>query len=137
MSTKNNDGFRRGAVGHTVIFWAPVAAWCGLIFTLSSIPHLATPWGGWDLILRKCAHMVEYALLFLLTVRALKKTTDFSAKSYLTGAFLFTVLYAASDEFHQSFVPGRGPSVIYVGIDSCGALAGFLIQKYVPLRRAV
>ena len=40
---------------------------------------------------------------------------------------LVGVTYAASDEFHQSFVPGRGPSIIDVGIDSLGVLTGILI----------
>lgn len=39
---------------------------------------------------------------------------------------LVGVLYAASDEFHQSFVPGRGPSIVDVGIDSLGVLTGIL-----------
>ena len=39
---------------------------------------------------------------------------------------LVGVLYAASDEFHQSFVPGRSPSIVDVGIDSLGVLTGIL-----------
>ncbi len=39
---------------------------------------------------------------------------------------LVGVLYAASDEFHQSFVPGRGPSIVDIGIDSLGVLTGIL-----------
>jgi VanZ family protein len=110
-------------------YWLPVALWCGLIFTLSSIPHLTTGWGGWDLLLRKCAHMVEYAILFLLTNRALGGTTAWPSKKCLLTALVFAVAYAASDEFHQSFVPGRGPSVMDVGIDSIGALAALIIKN--------
>ena len=40
--------------------------------------------------------------------------------------WLLAILYAASDEFHQSFVPGRGPSVIDVGIDAIGAGLGLM-----------
>ncbi|MGA2090469.1 MAG: VanZ family protein [Endomicrobiales bacterium] len=112
-----------------VKYWAPVVVWCGLIFTLSSIPHLSTGWGVWDVILRKCAHVVEYTVLFLLTNRALAATTAWPSKTCLISAFIFAVLYACSDEFHQSFVPGRVASVIDVGIDSLGAVVGLIIKK--------
>ena len=52
---------------------------------------------------------------------------------------LVGALYAASDEFHQSFVPGRGPSIIDVGIDSLGVFTGILgvliiISIYIALK---
>ncbi|MGL4945175.1 MAG: VanZ family protein [Fusobacteriaceae bacterium] len=47
----------------------------------------------------------------------------------------FVGLYAMSDEFHQSFVPGRGPSVFDVMIDGCGGTLGILISKtYLKLK---
>jgi len=94
--------------------------WCGLIFYLSGIPHLKTELGYWDIILRKLAHLAEYGILSFLTMRALLKSVRMSvAKAVLVSA-IFCVLYAVSDEFHQKFVPGRGPSVIDVFIDSMG-----------------
>lgn len=42
-------------------------------------------------------------------------------------AWLLTIAYAATDEFHQSFVPGRGDSIVDVGIDSIGSALGLLI----------
>ncbi|MCB4792531.1 MAG: VanZ family protein [Elusimicrobia bacterium] len=114
-------------------FWPPVILWCGLIFYLSSIPNLKTEFGFADLILRKMAHITEYGVLFLLTLRALKNSElSWQEKSMYLSAVIFSVLYAASDEYHQSFVPTRGPSAIDVGIDSIGVFAGYLVAKHIP-----
>ena len=117
-------------------FWLPLLAWCSLIFILSSIPNLKTDLGGWDLILRKIAHITEYAILYLLTLRAFDNTgPQQHGRKTILAAFIFAVLYACSDEFHQSFVPGRGPSVIDVGIDSIGVTAGYFINKHLLKRK--
>lgn len=117
--------------------WLPPLLWCGLIFYLSSIPSLGTGWGIWDFILRKIAHMVEFGVLVLLVARALRRTWSALAPAGVTAlASAFSVLYAASDEFHQMFVPGRGPSVKDVVIDACGvALALLLSRRMARLRR--
>lgn len=111
--------------------WFPVIGWAGLIFYLSSVPHLKTDLGIWDLILRKCAHVFEYAVLGLLLVNAWRKTWQTVPSRRAVGwCIALGILYAASDEFHQSFVPGRGPSVLDVTIDSFGVVlgaAGFMI----------
>ncbi len=91
--------------------WLPVLVWAAVIFTFSSIPSLSTHLGTWDLILRKAAHMTEYAILALL----LRRATGSSG-----WAFALAVAYAASDEFHQTFVRGRHGSPIDVGIDAVG-----------------
>jgi len=101
-----------------VRLWAPVVAWAALIFALSSIPHLGTGLGTWDTILRKGAHVTEYAILGLLLVRALGRELP---------AFLVGVAYAITDELHQHFVGGRHSSPIDVAIDSTGVLIGVLI----------
>lgn len=76
---------------------------------------------------RKAAHLTEYAILAILLSRALvagKAPLDGkTAVLVLTGA----ALYAASDEFHQSFVPSRGASLHDVGIDATGATLGLII----------
>jgi VanZ like family len=100
--------------------WLPVVLWAGLIFALSSIPHLGTGLGTWDLILRKCAHMTEYAVLAALLVRAIGRELP---------AFFVGVLYAASDEVHQSFVRGRHAAPLDVAIDSVGLLIGLLVWR--------
>lgn len=72
-----------------------------------------------SLLVRKAAHMTEYAVLFFLLRRALRLS---GARHPGLTALPLCVLYAAGDEFHQSFTEGRGPSPVDVGIDSAGAL---------------
>jgi VanZ family protein len=106
--------------------WAPVVLWAALIFALSSVPHLGTGLGGWDLLLRKLAHMTEYAILGLLLLRA----TGREAVAVALGA-----AYALTDEIHQAFVPGRHGAVYDVLIDTAGVLIGvYLVPRM--LRRA-
>jgi VanZ family protein len=78
---------------------------------------------------RKCAHFCEYAILGILTLRTARLDPTFSAASAgrkYRLAILFCMLYASSDEFHQSFVPTRQPAVMDVMIDTCGAGFGLL-----------
>ena len=51
--------------------WLPVVLWAAVIFTFSSIPSLSTGLGTWDTVLRKGAHVTEYAILGALLLRAL------------------------------------------------------------------
>ena len=102
--------------------------WCSLIFVLSAIPFLSTKLGALDYFLRKGAHLTEYAVLFLLARRAIEGSfAKISVSGFVALSVIFSVLYAVSDEFHQSFVPGRSASVSDVCIDSSGVLIGLLI----------
>src|SRR5262245_53710141 len=78
--------------------WLPVIAWAALIFALSSIPSLNSGLGTWDEVLRKCAHVTEYAILGFLLLRAIGRELP---------ALLVGIAYAATDEIHQHFVAGR------------------------------
>jgi VanZ family protein len=116
-----------------IYYWLPVVLWCSLIFYLSSVQDLKTDFdfGYLDLILRKMAHVTEYFVLFMLTLRAFENSElSWQKKTIILISVIFSVLYAASDEYHQSFVPTRGPSVIDVCIDSVGVLIGYLLIKY-------
>lgn len=73
--------------------------------------------------IRKTAHATEYAVLALLFFGAL----TFEGKKRYIFSWIFTVIYACTDEFHQLFVPGRAGRLFDVGVDSLGALAGLLI----------
>lgn len=100
--------------------WAPVALWAAVIFAFSSIPSLSTELGTWDTILRKLAHVTEYAILGGLLLRAVR----------LPGlAVALAVLYAVTDEVHQTFVEGRTGAPLDVVIDAVGALAGVLLWR--------
>ena len=97
------------------VAWLSVLVWCGVIFWFSSIPSLSTGLGIWDLILRKGAHVTEYAILMILLLRT-------RIPAWL--AFVIGVLYASSDEWHQTFVEGREGRPRDVLIDSIGLLIG-------------
>lgn len=125
--------------------WAPAIAWMGVIFMMSAMPGdmsgaqsgrlLALVIGviRWvfgeeaaaqippetlHLLIRKAAHMAEYAVLFLLDDRALRMS---GVKRHGWYALMLCAAYAATDEWHQSFTADRGPSIIDVGIDTTGA----------------
>jgi VanZ family protein len=103
--------------------WLAVAGWMALIFFFSSQPQLPSPPDPWaDLIFKKGAHFTVYAVLAVLFRRALREGRGIWALSWVLA-----VLYAASDEWHQSFVPGRHPQLTDVLIDACGAVTGLLI----------
>ena len=109
-------------------------AFMGLIFFLSAQPDLDSGLGTVDLILRKLAHMTEYALLTVLWAWALRPVTRLN----IAIAAVIAVLYAASDEYHQTFVPGRAGTIVDVLIDSVGvAIAIALLRYHRPLRAAL
>ena len=53
--------------------WLPVLAWAAVIFAFSSIPSLGIGLGSWDTLLRKAAHVTEFAILGALLLRALDR----------------------------------------------------------------
>ena len=75
--------------------------------------------------IRKGTHFSIYALLAVLFFLPFSQCTFHRSKKYFIS-FLCTVLYAMSDEYHQTFVPGRSGEIRDVLIDSCGALFGLL-----------
>ena len=76
-----------------------------------------------ELVIRKTAHMTEYAILFLLSYLATVKISMRQSKFYNRSiAVLISLLYACSDEMHQLLVPGRSGKMIDVGIDMAGVL---------------
>ncbi len=109
--------------------WVPVGVWAGLIYFLSSIPHLHSGF-KWDFFLRKGAHVFEYTVLTTLLFRALRRTWGLWTWARCAAvAATLAVVYASSDEYHQSFVPGRGPSVRDVLIDTVGVVIAILFLK--------
>jgi VanZ family protein len=131
-------------------YWFPIAAWWALIFTASSdagsynhSSRLVEPLLRWlvpdiseaavrtaVLVVRKGAHLTEYAALSILCWRALRKPIRRDPRPWSwrqsAAALLLVVLYAASDEWHQTFVPSRDGCVRDVLIDSSGGVAGLL-----------
>lgn len=128
-----------------VFTWLLCAAWMGVIYLMSAIPGDIS--GGQSglivdfvlaavrlffgkqavaavspdvisLLVRKAAHMTEYAILFLLYRRALSLS---GAKYPCVTALVMSAGYAATDEWHQGFVADRNPSLVDVCIDTLGA----------------
>lgn len=113
-----------------VYYWLPLTAWMGIIFWLSSRPRpidLPEPW--LQVLVGKAGHMIGYAGLGLLWQRALAAHRFTTPRRTLALAFLLTVLYAASDEYHQTFVPGRNGTPADVLIDAAGAWLGLWLLR--------
>lgn len=101
--------------------WLPVLLWASVIFTFSSFPTATTTnfYLG-DFLLKKSAHVIEYGVLATLIYRALINSNVVRIKSMWISV-LIAFLYGLTDEFHQSFTPGRGPKFTDVLIDTFGA----------------
>lgn len=104
--------------------WLPPVLLMAVIFFLSHQPSLDSGLGWIDTIGRKLVHFAEYALLTFLWWRAL--ATVASPGRAALWAFLLAAGYAATDEYHQSFIEGRHGSPLDWGIDSAGAAAAAL-----------
>jgi len=115
--------------------WIPALVIMGLIFLASSIPADRMPnAGSFDLPVKKGGHFTGYVLLALGFLRGMRPGK--SKKLFLV--LLMCALYAVSDEFHQSFVSGRNPSPIDVGIDVLGSSFGLMLFLWFkPIRRLV
>ena len=124
LSAETSIG-RRMTRSRALTVWLPVLAWAAVIFAFSSIPSLSTGLGTWDTVLRKGAHITEYAVLGGLLYRAL----GIEALALGLG-----IAYAATDELHQHFVRGRHASPIDVGIDAVGVALGMLVWLRVRTR---
>ena len=107
--------------------WAPPLALMAVIFALSAQPDLTSGLGLLDTILRKITHMAEYGLLTFLWWRPLRELAP--ARTALALAALVSLAYAATDEYHQSFVEGRRGTPVDVAIDAVGiAVAAALVR---------
>ena len=109
-------------VPRVVSLWLPVVAWAALIFLLSSFSAPDVGPGGVDYVVRKVAHVTEYAVLGALLLRATRRELP---------AFLLGVAYAASDEVHQHVVPGRHATPVDVAIDAVGVALGVALYRRV------
>jgi VanZ family protein len=127
-------------------YWLPVLLWMSVIFIASSdlmsaerTSHFIGPFLRWfvpdispetiasiQIVVRKCAHLVAYAILAALLHRALRQNIRQLGRAALF-AFLMAFTYASLDEFHQSFVASRTGSPWDVAIDCLGALVGLAV----------
>ncbi|RLC81340.1 MAG: VanZ family protein [Chloroflexi bacterium] len=122
-------------------YWLPPLAWMGLIFFFSAQPDLPSAPGPWlDTLLKKIGHALGYGILAWLYLRLLV------ARRALRGRFrhpaaaraialCLTMAYALSDEYHQTFVPGRNGTLWDVGVDGLGALGAMLLAQRLQRRQ--
>lgn len=109
--------------------FAPPLAVMTLIFALSATPDLSSGLGAWDMLLRKLAHITIFGLLWLTLARATLWRRPILAT-------VIAILYAISDELHQSFVAGRHGSPVDVAIDAAGIGLAVLAWIVVTRRRS-
>lgn len=132
-------------------YWLPAVLWMALIFGGSTgalsaqrTSRFIAPFLRWlkpdiaeesirtvQFAVRKAGHLGEYAVLAWLLWRLLRKTSPNEPRPWnwreAGVAVLLAALYAATDEWHQSFVPSREGSVVDVLLDTCGASLGMLV----------
>src|SRR5919108_2283008 len=128
----------------SIMNWTAVVLWAALIFYFSTeqfssshTSQILEPWVRWfvpgisaerldsiQFALRKLGHLSEYLVLSLLLLRALDENSGRIKTRFMAWALGLVFLYAISDEFHQSFVPSRTPSLADVFIDLFGGICG-------------
>lgn len=126
MFTFSTDTF---SAAHTSRFIVPVLHWL--------FPHASD--ATIDLLhefVRKCAHVFEYSVLSVLLFRAVRAPRQGWQFKWAAIALLLAVLFACSDEYHQTFVPSRGPSVHDVALDAAAA-ATMQLLLWLYFRRSI
>lgn len=130
--------------------WLPVVLWMGLLFTASTdlgaprrTSRILVPVLRWlapeistaaldraQFVVRKTGHAVGYAILAALIWRAKRRTMPEAEPSSFRRSAAFSlalaVLYAATDEWHQTFTTTRQGSLVDVALDAAGAAAGLV-----------
>jgi len=146
-------------LGFFLKYWLPVVLWMAVIFTGSSDSHsyehsslFVEPLLRWlfpqmtqehietiHLYIRKCGHLAEYAVLALLLWRALRRPVKNDSRPWVWReaqlALGIVMLYAATDEFHQIFVPERTGLLSDVFIDTAGGAVGLLALRVYDIFR--
>lgn len=119
-------------------YWLPVLVWAFFIFLGSSVPAVkVSSNNAADFLAHKVAHLLEYAILYLLIYRVLSQGQRGFDKKEIALAILLVSLYGGSDEFHQRFTPGRESRLRDVFIDFLGGILGAGIWRYYPKVRKI
>ncbi len=113
-------------MGRSLNLWVPVVAWMGVLFHASS----QADFGGFSRIPDWLTHGTSYLILSLLVCRALAGGVRLPLSARAAAlAVVLCAAYAVSDEYHQSFVPGRDASAGDVAKDLGGAAIGALVWR--------
>ena len=114
--------------------WGPAVIIMGIIFLASSTPGGNLPdFGAWDVDVKKGGHILGYALLGAAYLHGLTKGKSATRLQWVL-AICLAVIYSISDEFHQSFIPERSPSLGDLLIDTIGAASGLGIWTFIRMR---
>ncbi len=114
------------------LHWLPAVVMMVVIFVASNTPAKLIPsFGPEDVIIKKAGHMTGYGLLAVAYWYGMHLN-----KNLGWLAFLLAILYAMTDEFHQTFVSGRHPSWVDVLVfDASGALIGLFLSAWRQARK--
>jgi len=122
-------------------YWLPLFFWMGMIFFGSSQTKASiSPSVQVNFVFFKSLHLLEYAILYFLWFRALYSFHPHKKKLKLclSIAFLITIFYSSTDEFHQLYIPTRNGSLRDIFIDSLGMLIMYFgIQRFFPLIKKI
>ena len=138
--------------------WLPVLIWLGIMFVGSTdllsaeqTSRFLVPFLRWlkpdisnetlaqiNFYVRKLGHISEYATLAMLLWRAVRSATNLRMKKSIVfvAVWLACGIFAASDEFHQTFIASRTATSSDVAIDLCGAFIGLIISSIFARRRS-
>ncbi|HSE92706.1 MAG TPA: VanZ family protein [Methylomirabilota bacterium] len=132
------------------IYWLPPLAWMAVIFVLSTdvgssehtrswlepVFRAVRPWAtdvqvrAVHAVVRKAAHVIEYAILAVLWFRAFARGRAWPPAKAASAAFGLAAAWAVVDEAHQAFVASRGAAAGDVLIDTIGAAAAALVARF-------
>lgn len=119
MPAQRNSIPKASLLWRFIKYWLPVITYAIFIFNLSSLPGQYTPklFAHQDVVF----HIIEYAIFAFLLNRAFKEyCPSLSFMKRFFWVFFLSILYAASDEFHQVFVPNRFSSLYDLAYDGMG-----------------
>ncbi|MFA6321118.1 MAG: VanZ family protein [Candidatus Omnitrophota bacterium] len=109
--------------------WMPVFIWVAAMFLVSSLPGKNVPEAEVPYI-DKIAHFTEFAILGLLVMRAIfKSSTNINLAKSIILSIIIISLYAVFDEWHQGFIPGRMCDMFDFLADAAGSAAGVIIYS--------
>jgi VanZ family protein len=113
----------------TLVFWAPLLLWMGTVLVLSSLPGSTLPRVTIPNI-DKIVHYSEYFIMAILFMRAMVSSADnrLTIQAVLVTLFIIT-FFAAFDEIHQLYIPGRSCDILDYAADMLGA--GTAVVTYI------
>lgn len=107
----HQDGHDSGGLSAKLLAW---------LQHIGLVPEGAIDQRTASFILRKLAHFTEFGMLSWLSARIAVRLRP---TGWIVPATVYSILYACSDELHQAFIPGRGPAITDVLVDSAGICA--------------